>query len=162
MSELSHETLDEYWALTTRFLTIAFEVWPSILREKDKIDAAQQRAMLIEREIARLETTPDSDPVVVLGSTGTNHTTAKLMAAIAHQPQGALVVPGLDLDLDQRAWSLIADATLDDPGFGHPQAALKNLLGILGIEREERACIRHYIARCERAQCIPQGSLAAC
>ena len=137
LSELSHETLDEYWALTTRFLTIAFETWPAVLQESGKVDAAQQRALLIEREIMRLEATPESDPVIVLGSTGTNRTTARLMAAIARQSQGALVLPGLDLDLDQRAWSLIADARLDDPGFGHPQAALKNLLAILEIERED-------------------------
>ncbi|MGC1556160.1 MAG: double-strand break repair protein AddB, partial [Methylovirgula sp.] len=68
--------------------------------------------------------------------TGTNRATARLLAAIAAAPRGAVVLPGLDLWLDESSWQRITDAQADETGFGHPQAALRRLLPILGIERD--------------------------
>ncbi|MGH6853572.1 MAG: double-strand break repair protein AddB, partial [Methylocella sp.] len=53
-------------------------------------------------------------------------------------PKGAVVLPGLDLNLDDCAWAMIEG----DPGqniaasFTHPQAALARLLGLLQVKRE--------------------------
>ena len=70
------------------------------------VDQATRGALLVEAEIARLERRRDAGPVIIAGSTGTNRATAKLIAAIARAPQGAVVLP----DLDQRARrSLLAD-----------------------------------------------------
>ena len=44
-------------------------------------------------------------PVIAIGSTGTNRATARLLAALAAAPHGAVVLPGLDLDLDETAWA---------------------------------------------------------
>ncbi len=79
-------------------------------------------------------------PVIAAGSTGSMPATAKLLATIARLPHGALVLPGLDLDLDEASWQRIAgdgaDKTHDGaPAAGHAQFAMQALLATLGIDR---------------------------
>ena len=47
-------------------------------------------------------------PVIAAGSTGSIPATAELIATIARLPHGAVVLPGLDTDLDEESWRLIA------------------------------------------------------
>ncbi len=66
--------------------------------------------------------------------------TAKLLATIARLPHGALVLPGLDMDLDDASWALIAgnadDRTHDGaPAAGHAQFAMQALLDRLRLKR---------------------------
>ena len=65
--------------------------------------------------------------------------TAKLLATIAKLPHGAVVLPGLDTDLDDDSWELIGAGEDDDawPAFGHPQFAMQALLARIGIGRDE-------------------------
>ena len=46
-------------------------------------------------------------PVIVAGSTGSIPATARLMQVIAHLPAGAVVLPGLDLGLDDAGWHAV-------------------------------------------------------
>ncbi len=66
------------------------------------VDAARRRVLLVEAQIARIAAGRSAGPVIAIGSTGTNRATARLLAAIAGAPHGAVVLPGLDLDLDER------------------------------------------------------------
>jgi ATP-dependent helicase/nuclease subunit B len=92
-------------------------------------------------EGARLATHKDG-PVIAAGSTGSMPATAELIATIARLPHGAVVLPGLDTDLDAESWDLIAgrrDAAgreLIPPAVGHPQFALRSLLDRIGIARD--------------------------
>jgi ATP-dependent helicase/nuclease subunit B len=129
---------DRYWRITLDFLNIAIEQWPESLREQGLVDKARRQVALIEAQGRRVQDGTLSGPVIAVGSTGTNRATARLLLAIARAPKGAVVLPGLDLDLDDRAWAMIAG----DPGqsiaasFTHPQAALSRLLGLLQVRRE--------------------------
>ncbi len=77
-------------------------------------------------------------PTIIAGSTGANRATARLIAAIARAPQGAVVLPGLDLDLDDRAWAMIGASDEASLGLaGHPQWLMRRLIGEIGVEREE-------------------------
>ena len=42
--------------------------------------------------------------MIAAGSTGSMPSTAKFLHAVAALPQGAVVLPGLDTDLDDDAW----------------------------------------------------------
>ncbi|MBV8850633.1 MAG: double-strand break repair protein AddB [Methylobacteriaceae bacterium] len=130
---------DQFWRITTDFLDVAIEQWPRILSERGFVDRATRQVAFAEREIARLRSGDAQGPVIALGSTGTNKATARLLAAIAHHPQGAVVLPGLEREMDEAAWAEIADARPDrvESGFGHPQTALKRLMPVLGIARGE-------------------------
>jgi ATP-dependent helicase/nuclease subunit B len=132
------EHVDRYWQLTLDFLTIARQNWPKILAERQRIEPAERRDLLINAEAARLAAARGG-PVIAAGSTGSMPATAKLLATIAHLPHGAVVLPGLDTDLDAESWDLIADSGDDDawPAFGHPQFAMRALLARIGIGRDE-------------------------
>jgi ATP-dependent helicase/nuclease subunit B len=134
---VSDETLDQYWQLTLRFLQIARRQWPKVLNERGCIEAAQRRDALIKAEAARLAR-HTGGPVIAAGSTGSIPSTAELIAAIARLPQGAVVLPGLDTDLDENSWRLIAgdEGKGIAPAPGHPQFALQALLARIGITRD--------------------------
>ena len=128
---------DQYWRITLDFLNIAINEWPKILADHDLIDAARRQVLLVDAQIAQIQARQTKGPIIAIGSTGTNRATARLLAALAAAPNGAVVLPGLDQNLDETAWRQIGAQDVGDPGFGHPQAALRRLLSILGVSRDE-------------------------
>ncbi|HEU4805403.1 MAG TPA: double-strand break repair protein AddB, partial [Nitrobacter sp.] len=137
------DALDKYWQLTLDFLKIARDYWPAHLEEAGRIEPAARRDRLIEAEAARLAA-QGAGPVIAAGSTGSMPSTAKLLHVIAKLPQGAVVLPGLDTNLDEEAWQLIggvrdkASGTfISPPAAGHPQFALHGLLKRFGIARRD-------------------------
>ncbi len=129
---------DVYWRITMDFLDIAIRQWPGILTARGLVDPARRRMKLVDAQSRRI-LSGQAGPVMAIGSTGTNRATARLLAAIAHAPQGAVILPGLDAHLDDGAWALIAghEGEGTEPCFGHPQAALARLLPSLNIQRNE-------------------------
>jgi ATP-dependent helicase/nuclease subunit B len=125
------DAFDPYWRITLDFLKIAFEAWPAWLSEKGLVDRADRIERGLAREIAAL---PARGPTIVAGSTGTNRATAKLIAAVARAPNGAVVLADLDTALDEAAWRLIAEGE-DPTAATHPQAALARLLKRIGVGR---------------------------
>ena len=140
LDKLVPDELDEYWKQSLDFLKFVHPRWREILAEKNAVEAAERRDRLIEAEAKRLA---GSDaPVIAAGSTGSMPATAKLLATIAALPHGALVLPGLDMDLDEESWALIAGNADDDshdglPAAGHAQFAMHALLDRIGITRDE-------------------------
>ncbi|MBM3512967.1 MAG: double-strand break repair protein AddB [Alphaproteobacteria bacterium] len=120
--------LAQHWQITVEFLSILTRQWPKILRDEGCIDPADHRNRAFARQIEHW-TAHDPGPVVAAGSTGSIPATADLLAAIARLPNGCVVLPGLDVGLDDESW-----AALDD---SHPQAGMKRLLERIGVERHE-------------------------
>ena len=131
------EDLAGYWEITLRFLSIATQTWPEHLAERGLSDPGTRRDTLIRLEAERLTTNGSAGPIIAAGSTGSIPATAHLLAAIARLPNGAVVLPGLDLDLDEDAWNTIAAGWGDPVLAGHPQYGLARLLALLGVTREE-------------------------
>ena len=136
---------DEYWKKSLEFLQIAREVWPAILAERGRIDPAARRDLLIEAERKRLQA--HSGPVIAAGSTGSMPATAQLLATIAGLPHGAVVLPGLDTDLDDETWTLIGGEEKEPPASGHPQFAMHALLRRIGITRADVTVLGESTAR---------------
>ena len=115
----------------------------SILAAYGRIEPAARRDLLIEAEAARLLQHREG-PVIAAGSTGSMPTTAKFLHAIAGLPQGAVVLPGLDTDLDEEAWQLIGGASdasgrlTSPPASNHPQFALHALADALRHRAQRR------------------------
>ena len=111
--------------------------WPQELERHGLVDRATRQKRLVEMQAQALAAGRQAGRVLAIGSTGTNRATARLLAAIARSPQGAVVLPGLDRDLDAKAWALVSGAlgAGDEPSFGHPQAAMARLLPVLGLDR---------------------------
>jgi ATP-dependent helicase/nuclease subunit B len=137
LDKLVPPELDRYWQLTLKFLDIARNAWPGVLRDHDAMEPAARRDALIKAETARLARKTDA-PVIAAGSTGSIPATAELIATIARLAHGAVVLPGLDTDLDHESWQLIAGDPKQRiaPASGHPQFALQALLTRIGIPRD--------------------------
>jgi len=136
------DQLDPYWQHSLEFLRIAQATWPLYLREINRIEPAARRDLLITAEAARLSARPDK-PVLAAGSTGSMPATARFLSAVAGLSQGAVVLPGLDTELDEEAWQRIGGVR-DTAGrvqsvalSNHPQYALHNLLRTMGIRRTQ-------------------------
>jgi ATP-dependent helicase/nuclease subunit B len=123
-----------YFGLTLDFVKIAAENWPKLLAERGLADPVARARAMILAEGERLTKAP-ADPVIVAGSLGSVPATAKLIAAVAKLPRGAVVLPGLDLDLDAAGWDGIeaGEGHTRTIAHGHPQAILHRLLGPDGL-----------------------------
>ena len=141
LDELVPEQYDKYWQLSVKLLDVIRKHWPEELKNRGVIEAAERRDLLIEAESKRLQ--HSNAPVIAAGSTASMPATAQLIATIAKLPHGAVVLPGLDTDLDDNAWkSLTGNSTTwgqDNPCFGHAQFAMKGLLTTIGIARGDVA-----------------------
>ena len=142
LDNLVPDQLDRYWQHSLDFLRIARKAWPRILHEIGQIEPAARRDLLIDAEAARLTAHHDG-PVIAAGSTGSMPATAKFLHVVANLKQGAVVLPGLDTDLDDEAWQTIGgirDAHgkfTTPPASNHPQFAMHALLDRFGIKRRD-------------------------
>ena len=134
------DDLDVYWQLSLDFLKIAAEAWPQHLAANGLIEPAQRRDLLIAAEAKRLAT-HQTGPVIAAGSTGSMPATARFLSEVAKLPQGAVVLPGLDTELDEPSWNLIGGDE-DDP-LGAEPSAVRDVWAAQAV--------RHQAARCDAA-----------
>lgn len=120
LTKIVPETLAIHWQKTLEFLEIITEFWPKILLERGQVDPADRRNRLL-KSLAKLWTdVPPTTPIIAAGSTGSIPAAGELLKTIASLPKGVVVLPGLDLGLDDDSWNSITDT--------HPQATMRNLL----------------------------------
>lgn len=122
------ERFAEHEQLSLSFLDIVMNAWPNYLagRVLNPIDR-RNRVMALETE--RLRKFSPQAPVIVAGSTGSIPVTAALMQAVVALPNGVVVLPGVDLVLDNEAWAALAGHP------EHPQTGFYHLLRGLGAPR---------------------------
>ncbi|EJC74897.1 double-strand break repair protein AddB, alphaproteobacterial type [Rhizobium leguminosarum bv. trifolii WSM2012] len=144
-SELSKLDTGDYaawWQLTAEFLQIASAFWPERLSELGKSSPARHRNAILRAEASRLSATKTTGPIIIAGSTGSVPATADLIAAVAHMPEGVIVLPGLDLSMPEKDWQMVAPepapGQLANPASrSHPQYGLSSLLKRLKLTRAE-------------------------
>jgi len=130
LDDLVEGNFASHWRHTLKFLAIVGKAWPEILAERGRIDALDRRTRSIRAQAERWRAHPPATPVIAAGSTGSQPATRELLGVIAGLPQGAVVLPGLDRDMDDESWAKL------DPT--HPQFGLRELLGALGQDRRRR------------------------
>lgn len=132
---VAEKDLAAFWQMSVQFLEIVTLHWPRILAAAGRVDVAVRRDLLIAAEAKRLSSR--SGPVIAAGSTGTLPATARFLATVAHHPKGALVLPGLDLAMNEDAYAAIGGPeNRTHAETGHPQYGLKQLLsGFLKTDR---------------------------
>lgn len=117
----------QHWQITIDFLTIISVAWPQILAEMGYIDAADRRNRVLQALAGHWEKHPPTHPVIAAGSTGSIPAAGNLLHVIATMPTGSVVLPGLDLYLDEASWRGIDET--------HPQATMSQLLQRMGVDR---------------------------
>lgn len=127
LGKIVPEDLAKHWQVTLDFMDIIIKNWPEILHEKGYIDNGTYRNIAIGALAKYWQENPPVRPVIAAGSTGSIPATANLLKVIAASQNGAVILPGLDLIMDETSWEVVAET--------HPQFGLKNLLGNMGIKR---------------------------
>jgi ATP-dependent helicase/nuclease subunit B len=135
LKTLAPEAFAEHWQEVLKFLDIVGTQWPLLLASEDKAEPATLRDAHLRALAAAMAARPPRGPVIAAGSTGSIPATAALLKTIAHLPNGAVVVPGLDRDLDAASWELLEPA--------HAQFGLRQLLAHIGIARNNVATWPH-------------------
>lgn len=135
LASLVPEDYAQHWQVTLEFLKIVTEHWPAILGASALTDPAQRRNLVLQTQAALWRAEPPQGLVIAAGSTGSIPASADLLAVVAALPQGAVVLPGLDLEADEASW----DAIRADEA--HPQHGLAHLLDRLSVGR---AAVRRW------------------
>ncbi|MBO6717105.1 MAG: double-strand break repair protein AddB [Rhizobiaceae bacterium] len=139
LADLVPADLAGWWQVTLDFLAIVTEHFPAELEARDLSSPGAHLTAMLDAETERLRRSPPDGPVIAAGSTGSIPATARLLAAIARLPNGAVVLPGLDLGMDERSWDVLAAVPQHPSTLGHPQFGLARLLRSIGIDRNEVA-----------------------
>ena len=123
----------DHWQVTLDFLKVLTARWPEELARLGFMEQAERRNLLLRAQAQAWKAKPPAAPVIAAGSTGSIPATADLLDVIAHLPLGAVVLPGLDLELDDESWDM-----LGEPGTAsHPQYGMKKLLTRLRAARAD-------------------------
>ncbi len=123
----------EHIQRAARFLDIINSYWPKELKEQRLIDQAKRRTILLQTLCDQWSRNPTPKRVIVAGSTGSQQATANLLSIVARLPNGCVVLPGFDQELDKNAWEQVVQTP------GHPQYGMARLLLKVGIERDQVA-----------------------
>lgn len=156
LAALVPEEFADHWQVTLDFLKVLTERWPLELSRLGHMEQAERRNHLLRAQAEAWQAKPPPGPVIAAGSTGSIPATADLLDVVAHLPLGAVVLPGLDLDLDEESW-----AGIGDPGTAsHPQYGMKKLLTRLRAERADVALwpgAEQDAARATRARLLSEA-----
>jgi ATP-dependent helicase/nuclease subunit B len=128
LDKLAPTALSQYWEDVRSFLLLLGDEWPPLLAAENRQDHVVHRDTALRTLAQRLKAKPPEGPVIAAGSTGSIPATAELLDVISNLPMGAVVLPGLDLSLDEASWNGI------DPG--HPQFGMRQLLESIGVARD--------------------------
>lgn len=148
--------LARHWQPTLDFLELLIAAWPAILSEERAVDAAQRRIAQVERLARRWELAPPLQAVVAAGIVQAPPAIARMLGIIARLPAGTVVLPGLDLAMDDDAWNGLG------PGDeAHPQFALKQLLDGMDAARAEVGTVAGPPVRARRSALVTRAMLPA-
>ena len=114
--------LSEHWTRSTRLFLQVQAHWLAELGARGEVDGPARRNLLFDLAARSWQTTPPPHPVVAAGVTSASPALAKLLRVVSELPGGAVILPDLDLSLDDEVWNALGTAgkpeNLDDPPFG--------------------------------------------
>jgi ATP-dependent helicase/nuclease subunit B len=94
----------EHWNQTLKFLQIVTRAWPDWLAAQGMLNPAERQVRLMDAQAQAWQDAPPAWPIWVAGTTGGMPALARLLRVVAGLPAGAVVLPGLDVSLDEAAW----------------------------------------------------------
>ncbi|WP_375684959.1 double-strand break repair protein AddB [Bartonella sp. TT110JLCBS] len=153
LKDIAPDMVAEWWQITLDFLTIVTQNWPQILTERQRSNPAEWRNQVLTMHAETLRCMQPDKPIIAAGVSGSMPAVSHLLKVIASLPKGAVVLPGLDLHMDEEQWNALSTSNKEktacdffDPAenvFSHPQYHLKKLLSLM-------ECQRHHV--CEIGQ----------
>lgn len=118
-----------HWERIKTFLGI---IRPYFDTSGDTPDVETRQRRVIEAYARIWQAQPPDHPIILAGSTGSRGATRLLMKTVAQLPQGAVVLPGFDMDQPDHVWDALADPRDSED---HPQYRFAQLLTDLNSPR---------------------------
>ncbi|WP_373489163.1 double-strand break repair protein AddB, partial [Blastomonas sp.] len=139
--------LANHWQQALALFRQVGEQWQAHLAVTGLVDAAERRNQSLIQAAGRWQAHPPTHPVIAAGITTAAPAIARLLRTVSLLPQGMVVLPGYDFDMDDDLWEALGDPDWRDdieaskdqtrPAPGHPQYHLKYLLHAMGVNRAE-------------------------
>ncbi|MFB0611614.1 PD-(D/E)XK nuclease family protein [Aurantiacibacter poecillastricola] len=137
--------LSDHWRDNLHLFATIQRLWLAELEERGERDAAARRKLLFREAARRMRDNPPEMPFVAAGVTSAAPALARLLRTVSELPQGAVVLPDLDLAMGDAVWEELGqagDTTGETPftrgdALTHPQYHLKLLLNRMGVSRGE-------------------------
>ncbi|GBR51917.1 nuclease [Neokomagataea thailandica NBRC 106555] len=123
------EQFSEHWRQTLQFLEIVTSIWPQWLQEQGLMNPVARQVARLKAQAALWHQRPPETPVWAVGFADGSAAVVDVLAAVARMPRGCVVLPGVDLVLEDGLWEVLPEA--------HPQAGLKEILDVLAVTRSE-------------------------
>lgn len=136
------EPLSEHWERSLALFERVAARWAGELAGSGRVELAERRRRLYDRTAAGWAANPPAGFVCVAGVTSAAPAVARLLRAVAELPQGMVVLPGLDLLMNEGVWEHLTPPADPEapPRRGeetHPQYHLKLLLDRMRVRRGE-------------------------
>lgn len=119
---LVQKDIADHWKQAMLFLGILTDAWPKLEQELGLTTVAAREVALLDMLAEHWADTPPDMPVIAVGSTGSQPSTARLLKVIADTPVAQVILPGLDVSLREDEWASIAE--------GHPLFHIKQFLNL--------------------------------
>jgi len=139
--------LAEQWRRGIRLFARVHVRWMAELAERGEVDAVTRRNLLFRQAARKWRESPPPFPILAAGVTSAAPALARLLRVVSELPQGGVILPDLDLSMDDAVWGELGCAGApEDPGGApfaprdavtHPQYHLKLLLNRMGVARGE-------------------------
>lgn len=107
-----------HWQRAKAFLMIVTRFFEA----NAELDAMTRQAQLVDLLTDHWQAHPAQDPILLAGSTASRGTARRLMQAVARLPQGAVILPGLDMAMPPHVWQSLRD--ISGLQEDHPQYRL--------------------------------------
>lgn len=117
-----------HWQRVVTFLEIVIQQWPNMLAELDRMDPTKRREALIDAQAEAWTRSSPLHPTIIAGSTGAQLGTRTLMRALLASPNGIIVLPGFENDIDDDGFRHIRESP------GHQQHAMATALAALDVK----------------------------
>ncbi|WP_375676099.1 MULTISPECIES: double-strand break repair protein AddB [unclassified Bartonella] len=163
LKNIAPDMVAEWWQITLDFLTIVTQNWPKILKEKQRSNPAEWRNQVLTMHAETLRCMQPDKPIIAAGVSGSMPAVSHLLKVIYSLPKGAVVLPGLDLHMDEEQWNALSTSNKEktacdffDPAenvFSHPQYHLKKLLTLM-------ECQRHHVCEIGQQSSIKKKRMA--
>jgi ATP-dependent helicase/nuclease subunit B len=127
LNNLVAEEVAIHWQQIMEFLNLITIHWPNILKEKNKIDPVNYRNQLVKNQQLVWQKNPPNKTIIAAGSTGTIKSTSNLLKAILDLPKGIVILPAVDIMIDEASWHKIDEF--------HPQYNIKKILKYFNVNR---------------------------
>lgn len=119
-----------HWARSQAFLNIV----APLFAQGTGTSARQRRAAKMLADLWAAD--PPHDPILIAGTTGSRKATAEFMQTVLSLPQGAVILPGFDMDMPTALWQHLDEALTSED---HPQYRFASLMKRLDIGRDDVA-----------------------